>query len=187
MFNWASFSRPLDPEQVEYRYWLATIERRAILPIKWLILTASLFLWFLGEAGAMDMMPWPAFGLFFSYAMLNCGFTYFFLWGKPAPQQIKPLCLASFLCDLIFVTMLVYLDSVRISLDIVLENAAPKYSEFFVLYFVLIFRGFALFEGRRDGIILSLLIIGNFGFSTWLTRQDFSFLAESDFVLPIFF
>ncbi|MBN1517513.1 hypothetical protein JXA32_13195 [Candidatus Sumerlaeota bacterium] len=176
---------PISPEQVEYRLWLASMEKRAILPIKWIILAGSLVIWLL-NTNLNALLPWYVFGLFFTYMMWNLGFSYIFLMGKPTPPQIRPLCLASFLIDLVFVTLLIYMDSVRIYVSLPQDADLSRSSDFFVLYFVMIFRGFALFQSRRDGFILSLAIICLFGFSAWLTKRNFEFLSTTSFTLQIF-
>ena len=178
-------NKPLDPEQLEYRRWLVEIEKKAILPIKWLILFGSAFLW-QWRREWLQMPHWTVFGLFFTYLMCNLGFTYLFLLRKPNPGQAKFLCLTSYLIDLVFVTLLIYLDALLIFLDTRMLSEPIRLSDFFVLYFVMILRGFSLFENRKESMILSLLILSLFVFSAWLTRRDFSFMQDRVFGLQIF-
>ena len=128
---------PLSHEDQEYLKWLTRIECSAIIPLKWAILVVSLVVWFWS---ANFTLPLPEiFLLFLLYMMFNIAQSYFFYAGRVTPRQIKPFCYVSYFIDIIFITLLIYLDTTR-------YGGRNVQSDFYILYFLMILRGFALFR-----------------------------------------
>lgn len=130
----------------EYAAWLGAVEREAVLPLKVLLAGLSAAYW-------MGVRSWappdPAvFGIFITFAFVTAGEYYFFLRDRITPRQVKSFIYGSFLLDAGFVAALVLLD--------VSERAA--FSEFFLLFVLLIFRGFALFRTQRENILGFLIV-----------------------------
>ena len=171
-------AQSLTQEQIEYRRWLLVVERRTMLPIKWVILLASVLLWQLSH----DWDPLPkeeVFSTFFFYTLINIALTYFVPFSKLTLNQIKPLCYISYLIDLLFVSVLIWLDNKFYGV----ENLR---SDFYVFYFLLIIRGFSLFERKTEGALFHLLIMSLFVGSTWFTSNSFNFLLDQAFLLKVF-
>jgi two-component system NtrC family sensor kinase len=55
-----------------------------------------------------------------------------------------------------------------------------------VFYFLLILRGFTLFEKQREGVVFHLLILVLYTFSTWFGTRSFEFLLDRRFILNLF-
>ncbi|MCX7716926.1 MAG: ATP-binding protein [Candidatus Sumerlaeaceae bacterium] len=144
-------SQAIDAEEREFRFWLRGVERRAILPLKWAILITALVFWILSRPNAWPM-PVPVFALFVFYSMWNLGQSYFLYLSHIGLGQVRPLCVASYCVDVVFVTLLVLLDS----------RVYPSYegasTDFYVFYFLLILRGFALFRTARANLMANTVI-----------------------------
>ena len=165
---------PLSQEDREYLKWLTRIECRAIIPLKWAILVVSLVVWFWS---ANFSLPAPeVFLLFLLYGMFNIAQSYFFYARRVTAQQIKPFCYVSYFIDIIFITLLIYLDATR-------YYGHNVQSDFYILYFLMILRGFALFRRAREAIFMSLFITGLFVFTIWFRETSFDFLRQRAFAL----
>jgi signal transduction histidine kinase len=139
----------MKPEDREYLLWLTRIERDAIVPLKWAILFITVFFWLWINK---FVLPEPhVFLLFYVYAMFNAAQTYFFHFRRVTLTQVKPFCYTSYLVDILYVTLLVYFDRTR-------AYAASDQFDFYILYFLLILRGFALFRTAGENILMSVLI-----------------------------
>jgi signal transduction histidine kinase len=141
----------IDAEEREFRFWLRGVERRAILPLKWAMFAMALVFWILSRPNAWPM-PVPVFSLFVFYFMWNLGQSYFLFFSHIGLSQVRPLCVASYCVDVLFVTLLVLFDS----------RVYPSYegasTDFYVFYFLLILRGFALFRSARANLMANAVI-----------------------------
>jgi len=168
-------AQPLPLGEQDYRDSLYRLEKRAIIPLKWIILSITLLLW------TWIISSWPTgmvFGLFFSYFMLNCAETYVFFFSRVSSGQIRPFTLTSYLIDVVFVSMLIYLDLATS------EFATETHHDFYILYFLLVMRGFALFKKIGETIFINLLISLLY-MSTFYIR-DFSFrFIDKDFMVSM--
>ncbi|MFC1600724.1 nitrogen regulation protein NR(II) [Candidatus Sumerlaeota bacterium] len=168
----------IDREQQEYRRWLLATEKRAILPIKWLMLLTGMFLW--QYSRNLSTMPrTEVFALFFIYGMFNLAFSYCIWLRDVSLRQVRVFSLVSYTVDIIFVTMLIYLD-------LVLADGRPMRSDYYVFYLVLVLRGFAIFRHRAEGMLFSLAILGLFIATSRAGLRSFEFVTERPFVLQLF-
>jgi len=141
--------KPLPVREKEYRQGLYKLERTAIIPFKWVILVVTLVLW----VWIIKRPPSTiVFMLFVLYFLFNSAQTYFFYFSEVANHQIRPLVLFSYLVDVVFVSMLIYLDLATTSFGV------ETHHDFYVLYFLLVMRGFALFKTIAETIFVNLLI-----------------------------
>jgi signal transduction histidine kinase len=139
----------LKPQDREYLLWLMRIERDAIVPLKWAILLITVFFWL--WINKFVLPESHVFLLFYMYAMFTAAQTYFFHFRRVTVTQVKPFCYASYLVDILYVTLLVYFDRTRAA-------AASDRFDFYILYFLLILRGFALFRTAGENILMSVVI-----------------------------
>ncbi len=161
-------------EHQEYLKWLSRVEKRAIIPLKWIILATTLFIWLWGTSW---LLPSPGiFALFLLYAMSNVALSYFFYFNRIVLSQVKGVCYASYFADIVFITALVYLDTT-------LQFGVAMQNDFYILYFLLIMRGFALFRTPAENMFMSALIALLFVLALSLQKSTFSFMVERSFVL----
>lgn len=161
--------KPLPLHEKEYRLSLYRLERRAIIPIKWAIFGMTLVLW----VGIIGKPPSPpAFCLFTLYFLFCAAQTYFFFFSEVTINQIKPLTLASYLSDVVFVTMLIFMDLTDSTL-----SRSPHH-DFYLIYFLLVMRGFGLFKTIAETIFVNLLISIIYVMTFYSQKGNFSFIAE---------
>ncbi len=138
-------------EEVDFLERLLELQRRAFLPLRALMLVLALIFW-----GASRPVLWPppadVFALFLGYGLALLAETYFVWVSRPARRQIRPLCLASYILDVLFVTLLVWFDSVRYA------AVASGPTDFYLLYFIVLLRSFALFRTARATLLVNGLI-----------------------------
>ncbi len=161
--------RVISAEEREYLLWLKHVEGRAILMLKWVILAVTLMSWLWSTGFAAPATE--IFVLFFLYGMFNVAQTYFFHFSRVQLNQIKGFCYASYLVDVLFVTALVYFDTSY-------YVGRTMQSDFYVLYFLLILRGFGLFRTARENLLMNLLICVLFILSVRLQEQSVSLLGR---------
>lgn len=137
-------------EEREFLHWLRMVEKRAILPLKWAILATAVMYWAWARTGDR-LPPVPVFSLFVVYFMANLAGSYLLWLSRVELRQVRPLCFVSYCADLAFVTGLVLLDNHYAALGRgVLPGVAAAPSDFYVFFFLIILRGFALFPGPRE-------------------------------------
>jgi signal transduction histidine kinase len=138
-------------EEVEFLGRLLDIQRRAFLPLQWLIFALALTFW-----GLSRPLHWPpppdVFALFAAYFFALAGETYLLWISRPALRQIRPLCLVAYAADVVFVTLLVWFDSVRYAAI----TTGP--TDFYLLYFIVLLRSFALFRTARATLLVNAVI-----------------------------
>jgi len=143
--------RPANHDDSEFLPALLDIEKRAFLPLKWLIFGVAAGFWALGRP-----LHWPpppdVFALFVTYLFTTLAETYLVWLSRVATHQIRPLCIASYVLDVVFVSLLVWFDSVRYAVP----AAGP--TDFYLLYFIVLLRSFALFRTARATILVNTLI-----------------------------
>jgi signal transduction histidine kinase len=150
-------------EERDFLVWLRSVERRAILPLKWAIFGTALAFWLLTHPN-YSPPPVPVFALFTVYFMFNLGETYFLLLSRVSLSQTRILCIISYYVDVLFVTLLIYLDARRYPAP---DGAS---TDFYVFYFLLILRSFALFRTSKANLRANALVAGAFILS--LVWQD---------------
>ena len=176
----------LDPgmtvEDREFRRWLMDIERRAILPLKWALLLGTIFIWHYARP------MWPevdVFVVFFVYASLIVASHYFFTFSKIPLAQARGFCYASYAIDLLYVTALAYLDSKHPRIP------GVHMTEYYILYFLLLIRGFVLYRNALESVgvnvLISLLFVMSFWFQERMGGQESSlaFVFTRPFLLRL--
>jgi len=150
--------KPLGGVERDQVAWLGDVERRAILPLQWVAfaLCGVHWVWLRGWTP-----PGPeVFGLAIFFLGSLAAEHYFFARDRITPRQVRPFVLGSFIVDALFVTILIIIDN----MDRAIEPALPGISEYFLLYVLLILRGFALFRTREENLfgflVASLLFVG---------------------------
>ncbi|MCX8036715.1 MAG: ATP-binding protein [Candidatus Sumerlaeia bacterium] len=156
----------LSIEEEEFRRWLVDVERRAILPLKWVLWLGSIFLWQYGRPGHLAWPDVDVFVVFFLYLLFILAEHYFFGFSKIPLQQVRAFCYSSYLVDLLYVTALIYLDFVHKTW---VELESP---DFYILYFLLAVRGFVLYRSAAERIVVNVLISLLLVLSFWLEEQS---------------
>jgi len=172
----AHSTKPLPLHEKEYRQSLYRLERRAIIPLKWSILFVTLIVW-VWIVGSRPTPP--VFLLFLSYFLFNSTQTYFFFFSKVTIGQIKPLTLFSYLTDVIFVSMLIYFDLAKFYFG------PQEHHDFYVLYFLLVMRGFALFKTIAETIFVNFLVSVLYILTFYLQQPDLKRLLDSNFSVSL--
>lgn len=165
-------TKELTQEQKDYTIWLKGVEARAIIPLKWGLLFITLLIWLWYHRWSIPTTE--VFMLFFLYGIFNLGQSYFFYFNRLYQYQIKPFCFTSYFVDILFVYFLIYLDS-----------AKKLESDFYILYFLLILRGFAIFRTRLQNVVVSIVISILFIMSFRMQRESFDFLTDRSFALKL--
>ncbi len=159
----------------EYADWILRIEERAILPFKWIVLAVCALMWL--WATHWMAPPLHVFMLFFLYMMVTLVMTFFLRTKRVLPRQTKPFVVVSYVIDLVFVTLLFVFDALA------RRGPGVSQSEFYLLYFLVVLRGFALFRTQREHLIMSVLISVMFVASLWVQEQSFTFVIERSFLV----
>ena len=163
----------LSQDREDYNLWLRGVEKRAIIPLKWglLFLTLLIWLWY----NRWKAPPTEVFMLFFLYATFNLGQSYFFYFNRLYLNQVRPFCVTSYFVDILFVYFLVYLDSAR-----------KLQSDFYILYFILILRGFAIFRTKLQNVLISVVVTALFIMSFRMHTDSFAFVTtDKSFALKL--
>jgi signal transduction histidine kinase len=135
---------PLAPHERQYAAWLGGVERRVILPLKWLFLFFTAVYWIWSHGGLLPSNM--AFGLFAFFAGITGAEQYFISRDRVTPRQMRPFIFGSYMTDAIFVTLLILADN----LETVYNQDVFHNSEFFLFYVLLVLRGFALFRNQSE-------------------------------------
>jgi len=169
-------SKPLPLHEKEYRNALYRLERRAIIPLKWITLLVTMVVW-----GWINKRPprMVVFQLFLVYFLFNGAQTYFFYFSRVTIQQIKPLTLISYLVDVVFVSMLIYFDSATVYLGY------STHHDFYMLYFLLVMRGFALFKTIVETVFVNFLISFLYILTLYLAKPEQNILLQQDFAVRL--
>lgn len=187
-------TRPLPLQEQEYRQGLYRLERHAIIPLKICMLLVTFLLWvkFIGRGLIVNTSgnAEPVFFLFLLYALSILAQCYFFYISTVTINQIRPFTLFSYLIDVVFVTLLIYFDLQTVdynSLEGILRNSGnmiqrvdpnPNHN-FYLLYFLLVMRGFALFKTLKETIFVQLLISIIYVLTFYLRNPDANFFDPS--------
>ncbi len=171
--------KPLSLAEKEYRQGLLRTERRAIIPIKWCVLAVTVALWVM----LVKRPPGgPVLVLFGAYTLLNLVETWVVAASRVGLAAVRPLALMSYLADVVYVTMLIYFDAATHYLG------ETSYSNFYILYFLLVVRGYALFTALREIVLVSALISLLFIMTLWLRQlppRGLAFLTEPGLMMQL--
>lgn len=166
-------------EEAEFYHWLVDVERRAILPLKWALLLSSIFIWEYARSGPLTWPEVDVFLVFFVYLLSILAMHYFFVFSRIPPQQVRSFCYTSYAVDLLYVTALIYLDFVHQT------GPGLESPDFYILYFLLLIRGFVLYRSVVESIFVNVLISLLFVFAIWMQEQSLSFLFRRPFLVKI--
>ncbi|MCX7015147.1 MAG: ATP-binding protein, partial [Candidatus Sumerlaeota bacterium] len=170
-------------EEREYLQGMLSFERRAVIPLKWLILFVSLyFLVFVRSPywpywNLPDIEP---FLLFLLYFLFNVAQSYFFYLRRVETRQIRAFVLTSFVVDLLFVTGLVYFDGHY-------AFGHEIHGDLYVFYFLVVLRGAAIIRSARGKLLMNVVLSCLFILALWQTfgRPDSDFLAQRQFAVKL--
>lgn len=140
---------------------MLAFERRAVIPLKWLILAVSYYFLIVLESPYKipDVEP---FSLFFLYGIFNAAQSYFFYLRPITLKQILPFIFTSFVADLLFVTGLLILDGSHFF-------GQQTHSDLYVFYFLIVLRGVAIFRTAAGKLMMNLALSALFILAVWQT------------------
>lgn len=168
--------RPIPIREREYRRSLLRIERNAVLPAKVFVLVVSAGLWIALQSEEPAPPLVVVFGLYMLSILLEGGFVYV---AAPSLTTIKPLSFVSYGIDVAYVSSLIYFDTATNYLG---ETA---HSNFYILCFLLIMRGFALFRSMAGAILINILLSLMFVLTVRLQNSNFDFIVEPEFAVQL--
>lgn len=117
-------------DSLETLHWLYSIEQRAVIPIKWIVLLLALALVLIEDRSLLE--KWEAPTLLGGYATINLFFSWLFIGRKIPVRDFRRWSLASLLADVVFVALMVLMTG-------------HLESHFFVLFFFPVVRTASLF------------------------------------------
>lgn len=150
---------PREGESLENLHWLYSVEQRAVIPIKWLVLLLVIALE-LFQPEERENLKNPLFlQSLGAYALTNLVFTVLFLGRFVSVERFRVVSYLSFSADLIFIPTWVLLTG-------------GLKSEFYFLFFLLILRSAALIQDPKKKFTCDVIMAVVFlGAVTYLARQ----------------
>lgn len=153
----------LEPGSVQ---WLYTLERRAILPVKWLMCLLCLAL---AVVRSPDYIPTlHEFVLLVFYLVTNLGFSYLIYFQRISPEEVRPFSVVSFLIDVFVMASFIFLTG---GID----------SDFFMLFFLVILRGMGFFPSPRMNLLVNIFVGFIYISTLILAAYDARILYEQEF------
>lgn len=177
--------QPLTLKEREHRDSLLRTERRAIVPLKWFVWLVTSALWiFLVERGVPAP---PALALFFFYGVVTIGESVLLYVVHVGRDHARILTLASYLLDVFYVTALIFLNIQTTGWvgDGYTAANDPGAGNFYILYFLLVMRGFALFTTKTEIVLVNALIALLFLLMLRLQQASFAFMTEPAFAIRL--
>jgi len=169
-------SEPLRRLEREGAAWLAMVERRVIVPVKWIIWGLTLLYWYTRQSlpGLPDEL---IFGTYVFSFLANLGFTWLAWVSGIAPRQARAYSLASLGCDLLFLSLVIYADSLQ---------ASPAFErDFYVFIVLMIMRGLVVLRSANENLVYGLLMTGLLLWAARLHLRSFAFLVQWEFALRL--
>jgi len=123
--------------------WLYTLERRAVLPVKWLMCLLCLALVFIRSPEHLPSLV--EFVLLVFYFFSNLVFSYLIFFRRVTPEQLRPVSILSFSIDVFVMASFIYLTG---GID----------SDYFILFFLVILRGMGFFPTARLNVIANIVV-----------------------------
>lgn len=168
--------RPIPIREREYRQSLLRIERNAVLPAKVFVLVVSAGLWIALQSEAPAPPLVLVFGLYLLAILIEGAVVYV---SPPSLASIKPVSFLSYAVDVAYVSALIYFDTATNYLG---ESA---HSNFYILCFLLIMRGFALFRSMAGAIVINILLSFLFVLTVRLQNASFEFITDPEFAVQL--
>ena len=164
-------------ETREYNRWLISLEKRAIIPIKWFIFLVSFISWMWMERWVLPEKV--IFTTFLIYFMQNVFFSYCFYLSRVTIDEVRSFSYISLVFDTIFVALLlIFSNTVTFG-----ENIEIDY---YVFYFLIILRGFAIFRYKGENLILGSVVSILFILSVYLSEEKFDTVVYTSYLLKFF-
>jgi signal transduction histidine kinase len=168
--------RPIAIREREYRQSLLRIERNAVIPAKVFVLVVSAGLWVALQSQAPAPPLVAVFGLYLLSILLEGAIVYL---GSPPSGTIRPISFVSYGADVAYVSALIYFDTATNYLG------DTAHSNFYILCFLLIMRGFALFRSMVGAILINVLISLMFVLTVRLQNTSFAFITDPEFAVQL--
>lgn len=171
---------PASREEREHLDAMLLFEKRAVLPLKWLMLGVSLYFLLLSSQPYWFLPEVEPFMLFLVYFFFNVAQSYFFYVSRVELSQVRAFVLVSYAFDLAFVAGLIYLDGQH-------EFGREMHGDLYVLYFLIVLRGTAIFRSASGKLLLNILLSAVFVLSLWQTfgRPDYDIGRQKEFALKL--
>jgi signal transduction histidine kinase len=152
---------PLMPSERVNIEWIERAERQAILPLRVSMLLLTALIWQWEHDWALPTTS--VFILFFGYSATLVLAAYCLLFSRLERHQVVPFSLSSLIIDGIFVAGMFHLDRA-------LSDPGEISSEYFIFFFLLVLRGYAVLQRSRDILIMNALVLAVF-VSLFLVHQ----------------
>ena len=146
--------------------WLYRLERRAILPVKWLMCVLCIALVFVRAPENLPTLS--EFVLLAFYFASNVVFSYLIYLGRVRPEELRPFSIVSFAIDVFVMAGFIYLTG---GID----------SDFFILFFLVILRGMGFFPTARMNVLANVIIGLIYISSIVLAGFDSAIMYEQEF------
>lgn len=147
---------------------LLRLEREAILPVKWGLLLLCVALAILTSPG---YVPRPAlFACLLVFACLNFLFTYAILRIPELVRYAQLYSVISYSADVLIICALIFITG-------------GITSQYYILFFLVIFRGSGIFPTVRSTLIADLFAAVGYMITLVLARGELSVIVEQDFVV----
>jgi len=167
----------ISEETREYNRWLISLEKRAIVPIKWFIFLVSFISWMWMERWVLPEKV--VFSIFLFYFMQNIFFTYCFYLNRVTIEEVRYFSYISLLFDTLFVTfLLIFSHIVTFGKNIEID--------YYIFYFLIILRGFAIFRYKSENLILGSVVSILFILSVYMSEEKFDPVVYTSYLLKFF-
>jgi signal transduction histidine kinase len=153
--------------------WMVNIERKAVIPAKWTLLFTSYLL--AGIQLGNFYIPPLIFGLLVLYGFSNLFYSYIFYFRRYQRREILPLSYLSLSVDIVVVTLLIFLTGRE-------DSQGILWSDFYLLYFLIILRGIVLFPNKTMSVVINIVISLLYIFVLISSEPNLSFLTSSKFI-----
>ena len=137
-------------EQERAGRWFFEVERRAILPIKWLLFLLCFGLVYINSPYGIP--PRDLFYCLLAFFVCNCLFSYLIVTRHVPETRMHLLSYLSYAADVLVITLFVYLVGKE------LGGEQGIGGEFYVLFFLVLLRGSASFPSTRMSLAVNVAI-----------------------------
>ncbi|MCX7920238.1 MAG: ATP-binding protein [bacterium] len=153
--------------------WMVNIERKAVIPSKWILLVTSYML--VGIQLGSFYIPPLIFGLLVLYGFSNLFYSYIYYFRRYTQREILTLSHLSLAIDIVVVSLLIFLTGRQ-------ESQGTLRSDFYLLYFLVILRGIVLFPNKTMSVIINVIISLLYIFILVSTEPNLLFLTSHEFI-----
>jgi signal transduction histidine kinase len=157
--------------------WLASMEVRVILPVKWALFLLTIIYWYARQPIPASPSP-EVFGVFAAFFFANLGHAYLCLFSGIGRRQARPFSLMSLAVDVAFLFALVAMNA-RFSAPIFASQGSI---EFYIFFCILVLRGISVLRSPAENLVYALILAAALIWSLRLLEDSFAFLADSRFI-----